>query len=113
MKMPKKCQKNAKKITLKPQSYIPKEAEILKLVKDYLTIKGWFWFRIQQGIGAYKGISDLIAIKGGRVLFIEVKGQSKKAKQSNDQIEFEKKIVSHGGEYVLVKYLDDLVKRGV
>ena len=106
MKMP-------KKVKLKQINNILKEAEILRLVKDYLTLKGWFWFRIQQGIGVYKGISDLIAIKGGRVLFIEVKGQSKKAKQSNDQIEFEKKIVSHGGEYVLVRYLDDLIQKGV
>jgi Holliday junction resolvase len=98
---------------LKLIQYIPKEKDIKRLIRDYLTVKGWFHFNIQQSTGAHKGISDLIAIKDRRVLFIEVKGQSKRAKQSNHQIEFQKNIESQGGEYILVRCLEDLIEKGV
>jgi hypothetical protein len=98
-------------------SYKPKitENDVKKVVKDYLTIKGWFHFHVLQGLGAYKGIPDIIAIKGGntfpRVLFIEVKKPM--GKQSQYQKDFENNIKSQGGEYVLVRCLEDLIKANV
>jgi hypothetical protein len=45
--------------------------------------------------------------KNSRVVMIEVKRKGKK--QSPDQIEFEKNWVEHGGEYLLVYNLDEVI----
>lgn len=97
----------------KTQIPIPTENEIKKLVKDYLDIKGWFHFYNLQGMGAFKGVPDIIAIKAGRVLFIEAKRPARGAKQSPAQIEFQRNIEYQGGEYVLVDCLEKLQERGV
>ena len=100
-----------KKLKLKAQKPIPTENEIKRLVKDYLKIKGWFHFYNLQGMGAYKGVPDIIAIKNGRVLFIECKRPARGSKQSPAQIEFQRNIEYQGGEYVLVRCLEDLIER--
>ena len=79
-----------------------------RAVKDYLNATGWFNFHVLQGMGAYKGVPDRIAIKNGIVLFIEVK--QPKGKQSDNQIGFEKDIWQAGGHYILVKCIDDLIE---
>lgn len=84
------------------------ENDIKKQVKDYLNIKGWFNFHVLQGLGAYKGIPDRIAIKNGRVLFIEIK--KPKGKQSLNQTLFQKELEYASGEYILVRCLEDLIK---
>ena len=71
-------------------------------------MKGYFHFHILQGMGAYKGIPDIIAIKQGRVLFLEIKRPG--GKQSEHQWQFQIFIEGHGGEYYIVKSLDDLIK---
>ena len=84
------------------------ENDVKRQVKDYLTIKGYFHFHILQGMGAYKGIPDIIAIKNNRVLFLEIKRPG--GKQSEHQRQFQIFIEGHGGEYYIVKCLDDLIK---
>lgn len=84
------------------------ENDIKRQVKDYLNIKGWFNFHILQGLGAYKGIPDRIAIKDGRVLFIEIKKPD--GKQSLNQALFQNDIERMGGEYCLVRCLEDLIE---
>jgi len=49
------------------------ENDVKKQVKQYLSLKGYFHFHIMQGLGAYRGIPDIIAIKNNRVLFLEIK----------------------------------------
>ena len=61
-----------------------------------------------QGLGAYKGIPDIIAIKNNRVLFLEIKRP--KGKQSEHQKNFQAEIEGQGGEYYVVKSLEDLIK---
>jgi Holliday junction resolvase len=102
-----------KKLKLKPYVYIASENEVRRLVKDYLDIRGWYHFPVVQGYGSKPGVSDIVAFKSGRILFIELKNQSKRAEQSDRQIEFQKNVEKHGFEYILVKCLDDLTKRGV
>ena len=80
-----------------------------RAVKDYLNATGWFNFHILQGMGAYKGIPDRIAIKNGTVLFIEVK-KPKGSKQSDNQKIFQECIEQAGGIYILVKCIEDLIK---
>ncbi len=82
------------------------ENRVKKVVKDYLKWHGWFVFHILQGLGSYPGIADLIAIKDGRVLFIECKAPNGKLSEKQDS--FRSEIWQHGGEYVVVHDLNEL-----
>ena len=73
-----------------------------------MQIKGWFIFPILQSMGCYPGITDDIAIKNARVVFIEIKRPA--GKQRPGQIDFQADIEAHGGEYFLVDCYEDLVK---
>jgi len=84
------------------------ENDVKKLTRDYMQIKGWFIFPILQGLGAYKGIADFIAIKAGRTVYIEVKSPA--GKQRPEQIIFQADIEAKGGEYFLVDCYEDLLK---
>ena len=84
------------------------ENDVKKQVKDYLDIMGWFNFPLTAGMGSYKGVPDRIAIKDGRVLFIEIKRPG--GKQNTGQIEFERNINYKEGEYLLIDNLDKLIE---
>ena len=84
------------------------ENDVKRQVKDYLYLKGYFHFPILQGLGARKGIPDIIAIKNNRVLFLEIKRPG--GKQSEHQKNFQAGIEGHGGRYYIVRSLDDLIK---
>ena len=58
--------------------------------------------------GVLAGVSDLICIIDGKVLFIELKDY--KGKQSVKQKDFEKIIISQGFQYFLVRSLDEFKK---
>ena len=77
------------------------ETIIKKEITDYLRLTGWFVFPILQGMGAYKGISDLIACRGGVVLFIEVKTPN--GKLSDHQVQFMLNIHKSGCRYLMVR----------
>jgi Holliday junction resolvase len=83
-----------------------KEKDILKAVKDLLKIEGFFVIRNHQSLGSHPGLSDLTAIKKGKVFFIEIK--TSRGFQSNDQINFQKNVESHGGVYLLIRSVDSL-----
>lgn len=82
------------------------ETQIKRSIKDYLKLSGWFVFPIMQGLGSYRGISDMIAIKNSNVLFIEVK--TNRGKQSEYQIEFENNIKNQGGHYLVTRCIEDI-----
>lgn len=84
------------------------EDDIKAQIKDYLTIKGWFWFYNLQSLGSYEGIPDFIAIKNGRTIYLEAKRPG--GTQSLGQIEFERNIKYQKGEYYLIKCLEDLME---
>lgn len=95
------------------------ETVIKKQVRDFLRLNGWFVFHVLQGLGAYPGVSDFIALKGGKVLFLEIKtpagkdkrGRKKAAgKQSGNQIDFEREIDSRGGMYFVVRSVEDIAE---
>lgn len=87
------------------------EADIRRQVRDYLRIRGWFVFHILQGLGCYPGVTDLIAVRDGRIVFIELK--TKTGKQSDYQKQFQSDLEAHGGEYILCRGIDDLMERGI
>ena len=76
-----------------------------------MQLRQYFCFYVLQGLGAYKGIPDLIAVKNGRVLFIELK--TPRGRQSEYQRKFQADLEAHGGEYVLCRGVDDLQGRGI
>jgi len=82
------------------------ENAIKRQIKDWLKWNGWFSFPILQGLGSYKGIPDLIAIKDGVVLFIEVKAP--KGRLTPNQKQFRQDLVEHGGIYVIARDCDDV-----
>lgn len=93
-----------------PKKLTP-ETIIKRAVKQYLLIKGWYIFPILQGLGAKRGISDFYAIKGGRGIWMEIK--TPKGKQSDYQIEFQREIESHGGEYLVIRDVQELIDMGL
>lgn len=92
------------------------ENDVKKQVKQYLRINGWFVFHVLQGLGCYPGISDFIAVKNGRVVFIECKkpksGNKAKGNQSKHQIKFQNEIENAGSEYILAYGIEEVEKLG-
>jgi Holliday junction resolvase len=86
------------------------EGKVLDKVKQELKAQGWYVIRINQfnkrGYSVHKGISDIIAVGNGRTLFIEVKTPDNK--QSDDQLAFEYEIKERGGEYYVVRSVEEL-----
>jgi len=85
------------------------ENNVKRLVKDYLDIKGYFHFPILQGLGAYKGIPDRMAVKNGKTIYIEVKKPG--GKLTENQVEFQADMERAGGEYVLITCFEDLINK--
>jgi Holliday junction resolvase-like predicted endonuclease len=86
------------------------EGAILDKVKQELKAQGWYVIRISQfnkrGYSVHKGISDIIAVGNGRTLFIEVK--TAEGKQNDDQLAFEYEVRERGGEYHVVRTVEEL-----
>jgi Holliday junction resolvase len=89
-----------------PLNYLS-EAAVLTQVRDYLRVKGFYVMRIHQSLGSQRGVSDLIAIKDGKVIFIECKSQHAKSRQSGEQLIFQQQIEKHGGINVLARSYED------
>ena len=85
------------------------ENDVKLQVKQYLSLRGWFHFPLTAGMGSYSGSPDRIAVKDGRVLFLEIK-KPVGWKHSDSQKQFMKDIKEHDGEYYLIKDLDELIR---
>jgi Holliday junction resolvase len=86
------------------------ENQIQSAIREYLQYKGWFVVRHQQGLGCHRGLSDLTAIKNGRVIWIEVKTPN--GKLSEYQKKFKEEISIHGGTYIVARSIDDVKEIG-
>jgi len=98
-----------KKVKAKVLKYMISEKDVRKVCKDYLKFTGWFVFHLLQGLGCYPGLTDIVAIKSGRVLFIELKKPGK-SEQTEKQKKFQADIERMGGEYILIRCLEDLIE---
>ncbi len=85
---------------------ITEETRIKREIKDWLRYSGFFMFPILQGLGAFKGIPDIIAIKYGKTLYIEVK--TLKGRLSEHQKVFRDNILDHGGIYIVATSYRDI-----
>jgi len=83
-----------------PENYVKRE------IKDYLDVTGWFHFPLTQGLGSYPGLPDRIAVKDGRVLFIECKASGKDLTENQEK--FQRDLIEKGGRYVKVYGYKDL-----
>jgi len=83
------------------------ETQILRQCRDYLRAAGWTVIRMQQGPLSHKGLSDLICVRKGRVVFCEVKTAT--GRLSDWQQAFRQVIVNEGGEYVVLRCLEDAI----
>lgn len=102
----------------------PLEKDIQSAICDYLAIKNHFFWR-QNVIPAMtpggsmrrlpkyvkKGVPDIIVIKDGFFIGLEVK--RKGGQQSDSQKEFEKGLKEAGGEYYVVRSIDDVINIGL
>jgi Holliday junction resolvase len=86
------------------------ETAIRRQIQDYLRWTGWFVYYNLAGLGSYPGLSDLVAVRGGRVVHIEVK--TPKGVQSDKQKRFQRKLEAAGGEYVLARSVEDVEHLG-
>ncbi len=87
---------------------VPTEADVRCAVRDYLRLRGWFVYHNMGGPLSYKGLSDLTIVKGGRVVWVELKRPG--GRQSSDQAEFQRDLEAAGGEYLLVTGVNDVMK---
>ena len=87
-----------------------KERDIRKQIQDYLRWTGWFVYYNLAGLGSYPGLSDLVAVKDGRVVHIEIKAP--KGKQSEWQKRFQDRLEAAGGEYILARSVADVEHLG-
>lgn len=70
-----------------------------KAIKDFLALRGWYWYANTAGFASKPGIPDMTAIKNGQVVQIEVK--SEQGRQSKAQVDFMIDWRRMGGMYVL------------
>ncbi len=82
------------------------ERQIRRLIKDYLEAHGWCVIYHLQGLGSFRGLADMQALKMGRCIFIELK--TKTGRLSEVQMEFQRMVECAGIEYVVVRDIDDV-----
>ena len=95
------------------------EHDIQNQIRIELSKLGYTVFRINVGkfkmkdgrwfdVGLPKGFSDLIAIKDGRIYFLEVKDS--KGKPTSDQINFINRMHEQGCRAGVARSVDDAIK---
>jgi hypothetical protein len=90
--------------------HVQPETLILRQVSDYLRAAGYYVVRIQQGLGAHKGIADLVVMRGGRTIWVEIK--TPRGRLSEWQERFAQAVADAGCEYVVVRSLEDAIRLG-
>jgi hypothetical protein len=87
---------------------------LTKAVINHICINGGYAFRVNnQGIysqelnrfirgGGQKGVSDIIAVYKGRVIFYEVKNKLTGDRERPAQVEFKGNVLSAGCSYVII-----------
>lgn len=84
------------------------ETGIKQAIKEYLTLKGVFWWYNVQGLGSQRGISDLMCLKDGVLYALEVK--TEKGRLSDKQAEFLAQVNQNGGIGRVVRSIEDVQK---
>lgn len=103
----------------------PTEAQVQNAICEYLDIKRYFFWRANT-VGLYdakkdtfrspskysmQGIPDIIVIKNGIFIGLEVKRPG--GKQRESQAKFQKGIERAGGKYFIVESITDVMNIGL
>jgi hypothetical protein len=62
-----------------------------------------------KNTGVLPGVSDTIVVLPDKIVFVEFKTST--GKQSEAQLEFQKRVIDLGHEYILIRNLDEFKKR--
>jgi len=92
---------------MKPKKPRIPETIIKNGVRNILRFERWYVINNFQGLGCYPGMSDLTAVKDGKVLFIEIKTET--GKLSDNQLVFQKEIESRGGNYLVIRSVEQII----
>jgi hypothetical protein len=101
------------------------EGETQSAICEYLERRRHFFFRInntpiydaRRGIFRAqpkytpRGVADILVVKNGKAIFIEVRRE--KGKMSPEQHEFGRNVVLAGGDYHIVRSIDDVQRIGL
>lgn len=100
-----------------------KETDIQSAICEYLALRRVFFYR-QNNVPVFhegrfrrlpkhtpRGVPDILAVKDGRAIFIEVKAE--KGRQSEHQKEFERDAIAAGATYALVRSIEDVQSLGL
>ena len=107
------------------KSKVPLEKDIQRAICDYLALKKYFFWRQNTGAimdfksGGFRampkysmtGVPDIIVIRDGWFIGLEVKRPN--TKQSPAQKDFEKGCKDAGGEYWVVRSIEDVKEIGL
>jgi hypothetical protein len=83
------------------------ETSLKRAIKGLLKANGWMVVPILQGLGSYKGVPDFDCTRKGVNIKIEVK--SPRGRQSEHQKRYQVDLEEHGGTYLLINNIDDLI----
>ncbi len=84
------------------------ETKVKIKCRNFLKDKGWYIRSLPSTVYSRAGNPDYYAIKNGVVLFIECKSST--GKMSGKQLETMMEIKNHGGHYIIVYDIDDILK---
>lgn len=101
------------------------ESQIVNSICEYLALRKVFFWRQNTAPAfdwktnrframpkyAKRGVPDIIVIKNGRFIGLEVK--AKKGRLSEHQADFARECVRNGGEYIVARSVDDVQKAGL
>ena len=86
------------------------ETAIRRAIVDYLRLHGWKVVRIHQSLGSEKGIPDLVAIREGKTVWIEVKTPN--GRLSAHQRAWLQDLEDHGGWWIVARSVEDVKHLG-
>lgn len=106
------------------------ESKIQSSICDYLELRGYCFWRsnnipahrmegnrmIMRKLPKYarKGIPDIVVVRNGQFIGLEVKNLNPKTYQSDDQKKFEKYLTEKGrGRYYVVRSIEDVQQAGL
>jgi hypothetical protein len=82
------------------------ETAIVRAVRKCLEQGGWYVIRHQAGMGTHRGLADLQAIRTGEVVMVEVKTQTGRLSEAQEQ--FGKSWQAGGGTFIVARSVDDV-----
>lgn len=104
----------SKSVPVEPERRTGKESELQSAIVAYLQGLGWYVLVTFTGskrggsVWMHKGMPDLICLRSGRVLFLEVKRPERDSQATPEQLETHEAIRQQGGTCEIVRSIMDV-----